>query len=137
MKLPEHTPGDTTGAPSRAPEQADNDLRVWRERLRAFRAERGWQRFHNPKNLVMALAGEVGELIEPFQWLTPDEAQSLTDEVRAEVALEMADVLFYLITLADACNVDLAAAARRKLALNAERYPVDKVFGRATKYDRL
>ena len=137
MQLPEQTSDDTTGALPGAPEQADNDLRLWRERLRAFRAERGWQRFHNPKNLVMALAGEVGELIEPFQWLTPDEAQNLTDDVRAEVELEMADVLFYLITLADACDVDLAAAARRKLALNSERYPVDKVFGRATKYDRL
>ena len=87
--------------------------------------------------LAMALAGEVGELVEHFQWLTFEEAQTLPQDTRDEVALEAADVLLYLVRLCDKLGIDLAQAARRKLAINAERYPVDKSHGRAAKYDKL
>ena len=110
------------------------DLRLALDR---FAAERDWDQFHNPKNLAMALAGEVGELIEHFQWLTPDEAANLSAETRDAVALEAADVLLFLLRLCDKLGIDLAAAAERKLALNAEKYPVGKSRGRATKYDKL
>lgn len=108
-----------------------------REALRRFAAEREWEQFHTPKNLVMALAGEVGEVIEHFQWLDPNESQALTEKSRELVALELADVYLYLLRLADVLELDLNEAARRKLAINAERYPADKVRGRADKYDRL
>ena len=108
-----------------------------RDDLRRFAAEREWDRFHTPKNLAMALAGEAGELIEHFQWLTAEESASLPAPVRAEVALEMADVLLYLVRLADILDIDLAEAARRKIAINAQRYPVERARGRAEKYDRL
>jgi dCTP diphosphatase len=114
-----------------------DSLTHFRERLAAFAAEREWDPFHNPKNLAMALSGEVGELLEHFQWLTFEEAAKLTPQAKDEVALEAADVLLYLIRLCDKCGIDLAAAAERKLAINAERYPVEKSRGRNTKYDKL
>lgn len=107
-----------------------------RDALRAFAAEREWEPFHTPKNLAMALTGEVGELVEHFQWLTPEQSAALTPQQREEVALEMADVLLYLVRLADVSGVDLADAAERKIALNAQRYPADAVRGSARKYNR-
>ena len=106
-------------------------------RLARFAAERDWDQFHNPKNLAMALAGEAGEVLEHFQWLTPEEAASLSPATRDAVALECADVLLFLLRLADKLDIDLTAAARRKMAINAKRYPVAKSRGKATKYNRL
>lgn len=114
-----------------------DSLLMLREALRAFAAERDWERFHTPKNLAMALAGEAGEVIEHFQWLTPEASAALSAEHREEVALELADVLLYLVRLADVLGIDLADAARRKLAINATRYPVEKARGRHEKYDKL
>ena len=107
------------------------------ERLAAFAGERDWEQFHNPKNLAMALTGEVGELVEHFQWLTPDEAANLPPATRDAVALECADVLLFLLRLADKLGIDLAAAAEKKLELNALKYPLEKSRGKATKYDKL
>jgi NTP pyrophosphatase (non-canonical NTP hydrolase) len=104
--------------------------------LAEFARERDWDRFHSPKNLAMALAGEAGELLEHFQWLTEAESRELPAEVNDAVALEMADVLLYLVRLADKLHVDLGAAAVRKIALNAEKYPVEQFRGSARKYDR-
>jgi dCTP diphosphatase len=104
-------------------------------RLRDFARERDWDQFHAPKNLAMALAGEVGELVEHFQWLTEEQSRNLSPEVKDAVALEMADVLLYLVRLADKLDVDLAAAADRKIALNARKYPVERFKGSARKYD--
>ncbi|MFN7087213.1 MAG: nucleotide pyrophosphohydrolase [Burkholderiales bacterium] len=106
-------------------------------RLAEFAAEREWDQFHNPKNLAMALAAEAGELLEHFQWLTFDQAADPPRATREEVALECADVLLFLLRLCDKLDIDLAAAAERKLALNAEKYPVEKARGKATKYDKL
>lgn len=114
-----------------------DSLERLRRRLAEFAAERDWDQFHNPKNLAMALAGEAGELVEHFQWLTFEEATSLPKDTREEVALECADVLLFLIRLADKLDIDLAAAAERKLKLNAKKYPVEKARGRATKYHKL
>jgi dCTP diphosphatase len=105
--------------------------------LAQFAAERDWDQFHNPKNLAMAVAAEVGELVEHFQWLTFDEAANLPAETREEVALEAADVFLFLLRLCDKLDIDLADAAQRKLVLNAQKYPADKARGRAAKYDKL
>ena len=117
--------------------QATDTLERLRLRLAEFAAERDWEQFHNPKNLAMALAGEAGELLEHFQWLTFEQAARLPRETRAEVALEAADVLLFLVRLCDKLGIDLAAACERKLALNAKKYPVAKARGRATKYNKL
>ena len=108
-----------------------------RDTLRRFAEEREWQRFHDPKNLAMALAGEVGEVLEHFQWLTPEQSCALDPRQRTEVAHELADVLLYLVRLADVLEIDLADAARDKMRINAGRYPVAQSRGRAIKYDRL
>ena len=105
--------------------------------LADFVNERDWDQFHNPKNLAMALTAEAGELLEHFQWLSEAEADSLSDEQRAEVAMELADILMFLLRLADRLHVDLLEAAAGKLELNRQKYPVEKARGLATKYDKL
>ncbi len=117
--------------------QSAVDLETLRLRLAEFAMERDWDQFHNPKNLAMALAGEAGEVLEHFQWLTFDQASSLPAETRAEVALECADVLLFLLRLCDKLGIDLAQAAAAKLALNAKKYPAEKSRGKATKYNKL
>lgn len=112
-------------------------LETLRARLAAFAAERDWDQFHNPKNLAMALAGEAGELLEHFQWLTFEQSDKLPPEARAEVELEIADVLFFLVRLADRLGIDPLKAAEKKLELNAKKYPVEKARGKATKYTKL
>ena len=97
------------------------DLDWLARELEHFAAERDWQRFHNPKNLAMALAAEAGELLEQFQWLTPDEAENHASS--EAVADEIADILIYLVRLASVADVDLDEAVRRKLAKNRDRYP--------------
>ena len=114
-----------------------DSLESLRLQLAAFASARDWDQFHNPKNLAMALAGEAGEVLEHFQWLTFDQAAHLPAETRAEVALECADVLLFLLRLCDKLDIDLATAARKKLALNARKYPVKKARGKATKYTKL
>ncbi|HEX7080800.1 MAG TPA: nucleotide pyrophosphohydrolase [Gammaproteobacteria bacterium] len=109
-------------------------LEVLRQRLRAFASERDWERFHSPKNLSMALAAEAAELLEEFQWLTEEQSRTL-DPVKLErVRREIADVLLYLVRLADVLDVDLPAAADEKIALNARKYPAERVKGDARKY---
>jgi len=105
--------------------------------LRDFAAERDWEQFHSPKNLVMALAGEVGELMEIFQWLTPDESVRVMTDAAGKVREEMADVLAYLLRLADVLDVDLEAALAEKMVKNAMKYPVETARSVATKYTDL
>lgn len=106
-------------------------------RLSAFARERDWNQFHSPKNLAMAVAAEAGELLEHFQWLTESDSRQLPAQRRDEVALEMADVLLYLVRLADQLGVDLVAAAHRKIDLNAEKYPRERSRGHSRKYTDL
>jgi len=108
-----------------------------RDALRAFAAERDWDQFHSPRNLATALSVEAAELLEPFQWLTDEQSRGLPPDARAAVEQELADVLLYLVRLADTLDVDLAAAARAKIARNAEKYPVEKSRGSSRKYDTL
>src|SRR4029434_7268835 len=101
-----------------------------RARLRVFVAERDWDQFHTPKNLAMALVAEAGELVEHFQWLTPEQNAHLPVDTRTEVELEIADVLLCLLRLCDKLGIDPVLAGGKKLAMNAERYPVAKARGR-------
>lgn len=106
-----------------------------RRRIRAFAAARDWGRFHTPKNLSMALIGEAAELVELFQWLTPEQSAAImADPDQAEaVRDELADVLYYTIRLADVLDVDLAHALEQKLAKGELRYPVEASRGSARK----
>jgi NTP pyrophosphatase (non-canonical NTP hydrolase) len=102
-----------------------SDLDALAERLRSFADARDWQRFHTPKNLLMALTGEVGELTSELQWLSDAEADpgAWDDALRERVTDEVADVMIYLVRFADVCGIDLAAAAHAKIARNEERFP--------------
>jgi NTP pyrophosphatase (non-canonical NTP hydrolase) len=115
------------------------ELREMQRSLAEFAARRDWQRFHTPKNLAMALAGEAGELLAVFQWLTEEQSTTVMSEPdqAQQVRGELADVLAYLLRLADVLDVDLTAALRDKIALNEKRYPEHLSRGNATKYDRL
>ena len=105
-----------------------------RDKLRQFVAERDWDQFHSPKNLAMALSVEASELLEHFQWLTEADSSRLPPEKRAQVSDEMADVLVYLVRLADKLDVDLLDAAAKKIEKNALKYPADQVRGSMKKY---
>lgn len=111
------------------------DLEALKQQLRDFIQERDWRQFHSPKNLAMALAIEAAELMEPFQWLTEEQSRSIQSEKRGAVEDEIADVLIYLVRLADELNVDLSTAVRQKLQKNAAKYPADQVRGKALKYN--
>jgi len=114
-----------------------DSLNTLRLRVREFAAARAWDRYHTPKNLAMALSVEAAELVEPFQWLTPEESGSLDPDKLEAVRQEIADVLIYLTRLADVLEIDPLQAAADKLELNARRYPVEKAHGNALKYDEF
>jgi dCTP diphosphatase len=100
------------------------DLETLRLALRDFAAARDWRQFHTPKNLAMAMIVEAAELVEHFQWATPEESLAPPPDKRAAIRDEVADTLIYLVELADALDIDLIAAARDKIAKNALKYPV-------------
>jgi dCTP diphosphatase len=112
------------------------DLPALRDALRAFAAERDWDQFHTPRNLAASISIESAELLEQFQWADRDK-DSLTPDELAAIRHEIADVLVYLVRLADKLDIDPIAAAYEKMALNAKKYPVEKSRGSIRKYDRL
>ncbi len=123
--------------PDTTTEPPTGDLAELTARMRDFTAERDWGRFHDPKSLALALVGEVGELAELLQWVPADGAvEHFTDPARrARMGEELADVLLYLVRLADVVGVDLASAARAKLTVARGRFPVDEVTGVAPTKD--
>ena len=107
------------------------------QRLEQFAQARDWQQFHSPKNLASALVVEAGELLEHFQWLTEKQSRNLESDKKQAVAHEMADVLLYLVQLSTALDINLVDAAQAKMALNAQKYPVEQARGHSRKYDAL
>jgi dCTP diphosphatase len=105
--------------------------------LRRFAAERDWDQFHSPKNLAAALTVEAAELLEQFQWLTEEQSRNITGDKRIAVGHELADVLLYLLQLADKLQIDLVSAAQQSLELNASKYPVAQARGSSKKYSEL
>lgn len=106
-------------------------------KLAEFARVRDWEQFHTPKNLSMALIAEAAELVEHFQWLTPEQSAVLADEKLEEVRLELADILIYLLRIAERMDIDLIRAAYDKMAINEQRYPAGRVKGdarRASEY---
>lgn len=99
------------------------DIPALQQRLRRFADERDWQPYQTPKNLAMAMTVEAAELLEIFQWLTPEQSRNLDDGQRRHLGEELSDVLLYLVQIADHGGVDLEAAVERKLAMNAVKHP--------------
>jgi NTP pyrophosphatase (non-canonical NTP hydrolase) len=116
------------------PEQ-NGELTRLRDLVRVFVDERDWDQFHSPKNLSSALSVEAAELLEHFQWLQHGRADELGPGKLVQVRHEMADVLVYLVRLADKLDVDLMAAVEEKMVLNRAKYPAELVRGDARKYD--
>jgi len=116
---------------------AAKDLEELRAKLREFTDARDWDQFHSPKNLAMALSAEAGELLEIFQWLTEEHSRAPDAKSKDAARDEIADVLLYLIRLADQLDIDPVAEAHRKLAANEKKYPADKARGNAKKYTEL
>jgi len=113
---------------------SQDSLQQLTQRVRDFVQARDWEQFHTPKNLAMAMTVEAAELLEIFQWETPEQSQQMDDKKRQQVSHELADTLVYLIRLADVLGVDLIQAAHDKIDLNAKKYPVDKARGSNAKY---
>ncbi|MCP3997757.1 MAG: nucleotide pyrophosphohydrolase [bacterium] len=109
------------------------DIQELASYLRRFAADRNWEQFHTPKNLAMALSGEVGELTEIFQWHTPEQSAALDPETHQHASDELADVQIYLVRLADVLGIDLGEAVRTKMAANELRYTVEASKGSADK----
>ncbi len=119
----------------RAPRgNAPDSFETLRGALRKFATERDWDQFHLPKNLAIALSVEAAELLEHFQWMPDQESAALPAGKRAKVREELADVLLYLIRLADKLDINLVSAATDKMAVNAKKYPVHKARGTSKKY---
>jgi NTP pyrophosphatase (non-canonical NTP hydrolase) len=107
------------------------------QRLVAFAQERDWEQFHSPKNLSMALIAEAAELVEHFQWLSEEESYRLDAAKREAVAMEMADILIFLLRCAERLDIDLVESAWKKIDINESRYPAERVRGdarRASEY---
>ena len=107
------------------------------EKLKAFRHARNWEQFHTPKNLSMGITIEASELMQEFLWKNDEEVFQRIKEHRENVADEIADIASYVFLLADDLGLDLFAEIERKMSKNAEKYPVEKCFGKATKYNEL
>ncbi|MFM8270353.1 MAG: nucleotide pyrophosphohydrolase [Pseudomonadota bacterium] len=112
------------------------DIEKLQTKIREFVKERDWEKYHDPKNLVMALSGEVGELVEIFQWLTSEESQQVmkNSKTAIQVRHEIADVCVYLLRLCDKLQIPLEEAILEKLVLNEKKYPPHLSKGTATKY---
>jgi len=120
------------------PALTDQDaLHQLREKLRVFASERDWDQFHSPKNLAIALSVEAGELLEQFQWIGDLESGAPSSEHKVRIAEEVADVLLYLIRLADKLDINLVEAAHSKLQINALKYPIERARGSSKKYTEL
>jgi dCTP diphosphatase len=116
------------------PGERPMSLEELRDALRRFASDRDWDQFHSPKNLAIALSVEAAELLEHFQWIREADSAVLASGLQAKVQEEIADVLLYLIRIADKLNIDLLAAATQKIWINAEKYPVEKARGSSKKY---
>ena len=108
------------------------------DRLEKFAHERDWNKFHTPKNLVMAICGECGELADVFQWLSEDDSkkENIDPKLKDKAEEEIADIFLYVLRLAHKMDINLKEAALKKLELNKVKYPIDLSKGVATKYNR-
>jgi dCTP diphosphatase len=111
-------------------------VRELKDLVLQFSRERDWEQFHHPKDLGLALACEVGEVLEHFRYQTHEEIRSSLQDLthQKELGHELADCLWLLLRMADVCGIDLAAALAEKVSLAAQKYPVEKVYGRPHKY---
>jgi NTP pyrophosphatase (non-canonical NTP hydrolase) len=114
-----------------------SDLKSLQENIAQFVAERDWDQFHNPKDLAISLSLEASEVLEHFQWKSEQEMLEHVKQYKEEVGDELADVLYWVLLMANNMNIDVVAASERKLIKNAKKYPIDKSKGNHKKYTEL
>jgi dCTP diphosphatase len=114
-----------------------SDIKQITQKIRQFRDERDWKQFHNHKDVALSLVLEATEVLEHFQWKSPQEVETHGIDNKDELSDELADVAIYLLELADNLGIDLAQAIEQKMIKNAKKYPVEKAKGKHTKYNRL
>lgn len=131
-----HLHSRNTGGPDEAATRADS-IAAFAERLRKFRDERDWQRFHTPRNLAVSIAIETGELLEHFQWVDDETIRITLEEQRDAIGQELADVAIYLIQLADVIGISLGKEIDSKIEVNAGHYPVETARGSAAKHTEI
>lgn len=112
------------------------NIKQTQQQLSEFASDRDWEQFHTPKNLTMALSVEASELVEIFQWLTPEQSSNLNDKQMNAVNEEVADVAIYLLRLCDVLGINLSDVVENKIKVNGEKYPVDLSKGNAKKYNQ-
>ena len=114
-----------------------SDIKEITEKIKEFRDERDWMQFHNHKDMAISLVLEATEVLEHFQWKSPEEIEEYTKDNKDEIGEELADVAKYLFELADNLGVDLGEAIESKMKKDGQKYPVEKARGRHTKYNKL
>ncbi|KIH76672.1 NTP pyrophosphatase, house-cleaning of non-canonical NTPs [Geoalkalibacter ferrihydriticus] len=119
---------------SKSPDDDRTTLKELKDRVAVFVRERDWQQFHTPKNLSMSIAIEAAELMEHFQWLSPEASQNPEPEALAEIGEELADIVIYSLSLANTLGLDLARTVEAKMEKNVRKYPAERVKGKAHKY---
>ena len=112
------------------------DITKIQNQLRDFASERDWEQFHTPKNLAMALSVEASELVEIFQWLTPDESKSPDQTQHNSICSEVADIAMYLIRFCNVLDIDLEESIKKKIVQNKDKYPISLSKGNAKKYNQ-
>jgi NTP pyrophosphatase (non-canonical NTP hydrolase) len=112
------------------------NIKQIQQQLSKFASDRDWEQFHTPKNLTMALSVEASELVEIFQWLTPDQSSNLSDKQMVAIEEEVADVAIYLLRLCDVLGINLSDTVENKIKVNGEKYPVAFSKGNAKKYNQ-
>jgi NTP pyrophosphatase (non-canonical NTP hydrolase) len=113
------------------------DIQQLQEKIRAFRDERNWMQFHDPKSMASSICIEAAELLEHFQWKDKDEAEEYLKDHKKEVSEEIADVAMYLFEFAENLGIDLKKAIEDKLEKNAQKYPIEKAKGSSKKYNQF
>ncbi len=114
-----------------------SEIKKIQEKIRRFRDERDWMQFHDPKNMAVSIIIEASELLEHFQWKTKKEVEKYVMENKGDIQDEIADIALYLFELADNLEINLTDAMQKKINKNEQKYPVEKVRGRHTKYNKL
>jgi len=117
--------------------EKDQKIEELTQRIVSFRDARDWKQFHNPKDMAISLELEASELLEHFQWKNPKEIEEYLKSNKNDVAEEVADVLYWVLLIANDLKIDLTKASLKKLEKNEAKYPIDKAKGRHTKYNKL
>jgi len=114
-----------------------SEIKELTDKIKQFRDERNWSQFHNHKDMALSLVLEASEVLEHFQWKSPEEVVSHGEALKDEISDELADVAIYLFELADNLGISLSTAIENKLKKNAQKYPAEKAWGKHTKYNKL